>query len=332
MFCFEGLTEAEKAESRRLHATKETDFLRLRRTRLSFTDFRSLKVIGRGAFGEVCILGRSCNLFAYLKTLKVRLVQKEDTGHIYAMKILRKSEMLEKEQTAHVRAERDILSEADCEWVVTMFFSFQDELNLYMLMEFLPGEKRLLAFIRSSRRRRHYRRRHDDAAHQARHTDRRGDRFLHCRNGARHSSDPLDELHTSRHKACKRAIFSFEDFMLPPILGQYFARCKGWRSQPLDARRSRLLQGHIKLSDFGLCTGLKRRHRTEVYRNWPNQLPSDFFAKPYESKRKAETWKKNRRVYVCSRRIDRSSICTLLVKKRRRHAGLYRARSVRRRL
>lgn len=39
-----------------------------------------LKVIGRGAFGEV------------------RLVQKIDTGHIYAMKILRKSEMLEKEQ------------------------------------------------------------------------------------------------------------------------------------------------------------------------------------------------------------------------------------------
>lgn len=38
------------------------------------------QVIGRGAFGEV------------------RLVQKKDTGHIYAMKILRKADMLEKEQ------------------------------------------------------------------------------------------------------------------------------------------------------------------------------------------------------------------------------------------
>ena len=27
------------------------------------------------------------------------------------------------------------------------------------------------------------------------------------------------------------------------------------------------LQGHIKLSDFGLCTGLKRSHRTEFYRD-----------------------------------------------------------------
>lgn len=38
------------------------------------------QVIGRGAFGEV------------------RLVQKKDTGHVYAMKILRKADMLEKEQ------------------------------------------------------------------------------------------------------------------------------------------------------------------------------------------------------------------------------------------
>lgn len=87
-----GLSEVEKEERRRIHASKETDFLRLRRTKLSVGDFNSHKVIGRGAFGEV------------------RLVQKVDTGHIYAMKILRKSEMLEKEQQGHVRAERDILS------------------------------------------------------------------------------------------------------------------------------------------------------------------------------------------------------------------------------
>ena len=81
----------------------------------------SFQVIGRGAFGEV------------------RLVQKRDTGHVYAMKILRKSAMVEKEQVAHVRAERDILVEADHQWVVKMFYSFQDAVNLYLIMEFLPG-------------------------------------------------------------------------------------------------------------------------------------------------------------------------------------------------
>ncbi len=55
----------------------------------------------------------------------MRLCQKKDTGVIYAMKILRKSDMLEKDQIAHVRAERDILVEADNPWVVRMHFSFQ---------------------------------------------------------------------------------------------------------------------------------------------------------------------------------------------------------------
>lgn len=59
-------------------------------------------------------------------------------------------------------------------------------------------------------------------------------------------------------------------------------------------------KGHIKLSDFGLCTGLKKIHRTELYRNWPTQLPSDFVSKPIESRHKAETWKRNRRAYAYS--------------------------------
>ena len=42
-------------------------------------------------------------------------------------------------QIAHVRAERDILVEADHTWVVKMFYSFQDQQNLYLIMEFLPG-------------------------------------------------------------------------------------------------------------------------------------------------------------------------------------------------
>ena len=71
---------SQREEHRQQHAHKETQFLRLRRSRLGKKDFKCLKIIGRGAFGEVA------------------LVQKLDTGHVYAMKILRKSDMLEKEQ------------------------------------------------------------------------------------------------------------------------------------------------------------------------------------------------------------------------------------------
>ena len=84
------MTDEQKEEQRRQHSSKETEFLRLRRSRLGVDDFDPLKVIGRGAFGEV------------------RLVQKKDTGQVFAMKILRKSAMVEKEQVAHVRAERDV--------------------------------------------------------------------------------------------------------------------------------------------------------------------------------------------------------------------------------
>ena len=101
-------------------------------------DFEALKVIGKGAFGEVRYLSRKV-LNVHLFHLLLRLVQKIDTGHIYAMKVLRKREMVEKDQLAHVRAERDILVEADHQWVVKMFFSFQDPINLYLVMEFLPG-------------------------------------------------------------------------------------------------------------------------------------------------------------------------------------------------
>ena len=47
------LLDDEREDQRRRQSTKETDFLRLKRSRLGVDDFESLKVIGRGAFGEV---------------------------------------------------------------------------------------------------------------------------------------------------------------------------------------------------------------------------------------------------------------------------------------
>ena len=47
------IPEQAKAEKRHQHAAKETEFLRLKRSRLGVDDFEALKVIGKGAFGEV---------------------------------------------------------------------------------------------------------------------------------------------------------------------------------------------------------------------------------------------------------------------------------------
>ncbi|KAF9949809.1 Serine/threonine-protein kinase [Modicella reniformis] len=114
---------SEERKHRQLAALgrKESQFLRLRRTRLGLDDFVTVKVIGKGAFGEV------------------RLVQKLDSGKIYAMKTLRKADMFKKDQLAHVKAERDVLAESESPWVVQLYYSFQDSLYLYLIMEFLPG-------------------------------------------------------------------------------------------------------------------------------------------------------------------------------------------------
>ena len=103
-------------------AQKEARFLRFIRTKESPQNFTTIKVIGKGAFGEV------------------KLVQRKSDGKIYALKSLIKSEMFKKDQLAHVRAERDILADSkDNPWLVKLHASFQDSAFLYMLMEFLPG-------------------------------------------------------------------------------------------------------------------------------------------------------------------------------------------------
>ena len=56
----EGLSESQKVEKRQQHAVKETEFLRLKRARLGVEDFTPIKVIGKGAFGEVRNRDRLC--------------------------------------------------------------------------------------------------------------------------------------------------------------------------------------------------------------------------------------------------------------------------------
>ena len=67
----DNLSEMEKEEKRQQHAQKETEFLRLKRSRLGVDDFEPLKVIGRGAFGEVSKnadpLRFLCTYYVYLR-------------------------------------------------------------------------------------------------------------------------------------------------------------------------------------------------------------------------------------------------------------------------
>lgn len=94
---------------------------KVKELRLQRDDFEILKVIGRGAFGEVAV------------------VRQRDSGQIFAMKMLHKWEMLKRAETACFREERDVLVKGDSRWVTALHYAFQDEEYLYLVMDYYAG-------------------------------------------------------------------------------------------------------------------------------------------------------------------------------------------------
>ncbi|KAL6558625.1 hypothetical protein OROMI_018975 [Orobanche minor] len=121
MLANSGVPEEERMEFLKDLERKETEYMRLKRNKISVDDFELLTIIGRGAFGEV------------------RLCREKVSGNIYAMKKLKKSEMLKKGQVEHVKAERNLLAEVASNYIVKLYCSFQDAEYLYLVMEYLPG-------------------------------------------------------------------------------------------------------------------------------------------------------------------------------------------------
>lgn len=88
---------------------------------IGIQDFDILKPISRGAFG------------------KVYLAQKKRTGDLYAIKVLLKADLVRKNLVNAVRAERNALAKAHNPFVVKLFYAFQSQENLYLVMEYLIG-------------------------------------------------------------------------------------------------------------------------------------------------------------------------------------------------
>jgi p70 ribosomal S6 kinase len=75
--------------------------------RVSIEDFEVLKVVGQGAFA------------------KVYQVRKKGTSEIYAMKVMRKDKIMEKNHAEYMKAEREILTKIEHPFVVQLRYSFQ---------------------------------------------------------------------------------------------------------------------------------------------------------------------------------------------------------------
>ncbi|KAL5072980.1 hypothetical protein RYX36_011964 [Vicia faba] len=89
--------------------------------RTSIEDFEIIKPISRGAFGRVF------------------LARKRATGDLFAIKVLKKADMIRKNSVQDILAERDILISIRNPFVVRFFYSFTCRENLYLVMEYLNG-------------------------------------------------------------------------------------------------------------------------------------------------------------------------------------------------
>lgn len=124
------MTEDQRRAVVEEHERRERDYTRLQRSRLTPADFEPLKLIGKGAFGEV------------------RICRDKTTGQLVAVKKLKKSEMVRRGQVDHVKAERNVLAEVRHRAIVKLLYSFQDKDYLYLVMEYLPGGDLMTLLIR----------------------------------------------------------------------------------------------------------------------------------------------------------------------------------------
>eukprot|EP00118_Oscarella_pearsei_P011136 m.72405 g.72405 ORF g.72405 m.72405 type:complete len:347 (+) comp35799_c0_seq7:675-1715(+) len=90
-------------------------------TKIAFDHFVVLRAIGKGGFGKVCI------------------VRKRDTKMLYAMKYMSKANIVAKRAVKDVLRELHILARLDHPFIVRLWFSFQDEEDLFLVMELLLG-------------------------------------------------------------------------------------------------------------------------------------------------------------------------------------------------
>jgi len=89
----------------------------------STSHFELLRVLGQGSFGKVFL---------------VRKIRGKDSGHLYAMKVLKKATLKVRDRV-RTKLERNILAEVQHPFIVKLQYAFQTEGKLYLILDFLRG-------------------------------------------------------------------------------------------------------------------------------------------------------------------------------------------------
>ena len=105
--------------------------VRATKGKYTLTDFIMQRTLGTGSFG------------------RVHLVQSKHNQRFYAVKVLKKQQVVKMKQVEHTNDERRMLQRVKHPFLVTLWGTFQDAKNLYMVMDFVEGGE-LFSLLRKS--------------------------------------------------------------------------------------------------------------------------------------------------------------------------------------
>lgn len=163
----EALSIEQRQQERYFWALQESDYLRQNRVLKSKTNrmtgssgvdiagYQAVRILGKGSFGVVRLVRDKDEMTPSAQSTSTSISvfrspfdgqpfvsrgPSKSRNQVYAMKVIRKSDMLRNSQEGHLRAERDFLVASErSRWVVPLVASFQDSTNLYLVMEYMVG-------------------------------------------------------------------------------------------------------------------------------------------------------------------------------------------------
>ena len=89
--------------------------------KVNIDDFKLIKVIGKGSFG------------------KVTLVEHKATASMFAMKVLKKANVVRRKQVEHTRTERRVLGGVNHPFIVRLHYAFQTDAKLFFVLDYCAG-------------------------------------------------------------------------------------------------------------------------------------------------------------------------------------------------
>ncbi|KKK20484.1 cAMP-dependent protein [Aspergillus rambellii] len=113
------------------HTASRTE--RTTKGKYSLDDFLVQRTLGTGSFG------------------RVHLVQSKHNHRFYAIKVLKKAQVVKMKQIEHTNDERRMLNRVRHPFLITLWGTWQDSRNLYMVMDFVEGGE-LFSLLRKSQR------------------------------------------------------------------------------------------------------------------------------------------------------------------------------------